>query len=237
MSAELDWELNAFSSVCDMVVQDSSRTYPDFANGQMLAVAVRAIKHTVRANGEAIAHLMGQIATKVPKMVQGQRGKTRFSHRIFRTDTYSFAARIINARRKKAGQPMIWGDELDAAARGLIARRLRSVGFIKSGWIWAIRKLSKTVGYSVSNYEGAARPSGQPKGDAIPAQGGLAVLSGDISATIINTALLAAGKYSRGNPLPIAEAGLQAALNETSADMLDHWATKLQPILDKYSAK
>jgi hypothetical protein len=237
MSAELEFELNTFNSVADLVVQKSERTFSEFINGQGLAVASRAIKHTIKANAEMIAHKLGQIGTVAFKTSTktGRLIKNRKRTAVLRNDSY--AARIINARRKAAGQPLIWGAELDEAARKFIARSKSSVGFIKSGWVWAIKKLAAAVGYKSRDYGDAARVRGAAKGNAIPAQGGLNVLSGEVVCTIINSALLEAGKYSHGNPMPIAEAGLTAALNETSSDMLQHLADKLKPIFDQHSAK
>lgn len=57
----------------------------------------------------------------------------------------SLAARIVNARLKKKGSDLVWGKELKDKAKRLIMARRRSVGFTKSGWLPAIRDISKAI--------------------------------------------------------------------------------------------
>lgn len=219
-----------FNRLLNQCAQESSRTYPQVVNGQGLALSVGAIRNTEKADANAIAVELGQIATQ---RNVSRKGRVSFK-RIYRTDLSSLAHIIVNARRKKAGQPMIWGPELDKEARRMIGARLRAVAFVRSGWIYAIRTLSKFVGYADRREKTtglSARMTGQPKGFAQPAQ---RALSDVVTCTIGNTALI---QHDGQNPYPIAEAGLQRAMTERIADMRRHLEEKLGKVFRKYSAK
>jgi hypothetical protein len=225
-----------FNRTLEEVAKHSSRTYPQIVNGQGLALAVDAIKETMKADADKVAHELGQIATKIPKLYQGKRGKARFSHRVFRTDIQSLAARIINARRinRKPKLKPIFGDELDKVARNMIAARLKAIGFVRSGWVYAVRTLSRAVGYqdvrSRTKSE-AARMTGQAKGYARVAR---TQFNDFVTCDIANTALLGKGGRSA---MPIAQAGLQRAMQLRIADMKRHMQERLQKVFNKYNAK
>src|SRR5207237_657051 len=59
---------------------------------------------------------------------------------------------IINARRGRAGQPGLHGVAVRGAVRDARASRLKSIAFLKAGWIPAIRIFDSLV----SNKAGAA---------------------------------------------------------------------------------
>lgn len=214
------------------VAQHSSRTYPQVVNAQAFAFATRAVRATEKANIAQIAVELGQIATQIFSK-KGKRLKT--PRKVYRTDLSSLAHILVNWRRKKAGENMLWGDELDAKAKRMIGARLRAVAFIKSGWIYAIRTLSAAVGYGdrrdkLSRGE-TAKMSGQPKGYARPAR---TAISSVVTCEIANTALIS---HDGRNPLPVAERGTQKAMAETIADMRRHLEEKLGKVFKQYSAR
>lgn len=214
--------MTEFNKAAEQCIRESERTYPQFINGQLLAVASRALKATAAASKDRIAVEMGQVATSIK------------GRRIYRTDTASLAHRIINARRARAGLPLIWGNELDQAARKMVASRLRAVNFIRSGWIYAIRTLARAVGYRSEATDQSARMSGTPKGRAVPAN---RAFDSIVEGLVENTALLTVSKSgTQSNPMPVAQKGLQTAIDETRRDMLDHLAEKLRPIFKSHSA-
>src|SRR3954464_12123438 len=112
MSAELEFDVKQFNSVLELCSEETSKTFPEFVNGRALAVAFAAIRNTVKADVNKITHFLGQIATKFSR--SKKTGKLRTT-RVYQAD--SVASRIVNARRKKLGLEMIWGKELEAAAR------------------------------------------------------------------------------------------------------------------------
>jgi hypothetical protein len=231
METDVKLDMTEFNRALKQLADvQTRRTYPEFINGQMMMVCIKAIEFTEKADAEKIAHQMGQIS-RVEKV--GKSGRKRVI-RKFKTDTSSFAHRLVNWMREKRGEKMIWGNELDQAARRLVASRMKHVAFIKSGWVWAFRDLTKVVvgfkprldGKAYGDKKGEARPAG-PRVDGI--------FRGEIE----NDSLLTIAKrgFSHGNPMPIAVRGLQKALDWVAKDMMDHLAKKLKPDFDKVSAK
>ena len=217
----LDLDTKEFDRALQLAVTYSDRTYPQVANGQGLALAKRAMTHTEKASADKIALFLGQIATQ--KKVS-KKGKVSFK-RIFQKED-SVAHRIVNALLRKQGKPMVWGDELNARARRMIGGRLKSAAFIKSGWIYVIRGLSRLVGYGDDREKGnpaGARMTGQAKGYVKPAT---STLSGVVTCEIANTALI---EHDGRNPMPVAQAGLQAGMDESARDILKHLEEKLGP--------
>lgn len=91
--------------------------------------------------------------------------------------TAAILGRIINKRRAERGEPGLYGEEMKKAVEILYQIRRRSVAFLKSGWLPAIRRLELAV--EAKYRRGAARNDrsaaqvGQPKGKAIPARTGV----------------------------------------------------------------
>ncbi len=232
----MELDMREFNRAAEECIKESERTYPEFINGHLLAIASKAIPATDKANADQIAHEMGQIGTKVVR--SRKTGQLKKGRRIYATGD-TMAARIVNARRKRQGLPLVWGAELDREAKYEIARRLRAVAFIRSGWIYAVRTLSRLVGYKTARPNQDVRMSGQAKGYARPAQ---RVFNSTCEGEIANTALLTDAvrpQFKSGhssNPMPVATRGLQIAVNEEQRDMLEHLAQKLRPVFAKHSA-
>jgi hypothetical protein len=136
----------------------NKRSFKDIVNAKALDMAYQALRHTDAASASAIEYKLGATGNKLRK--SRKTGKLSKGKRILKAD--SFAARIVNSRRKKAGQPMIWGKDLEKAAQKLINMRVRAVGFLKSGWMPAIKKLS----YAVERRDRRPWPKGLSKGKA-----------------------------------------------------------------------
>lgn len=230
--------LDDFGRVLRQCAATTSRTYPQFVNGQMLRIASFAIQDTEKADAGLIAAKLGQVSTRIRAKKTGKRlkkGVREFSSKAS-LDLY----RIVNWRRKRVGLPPVSGKEMSKVARKMRAATLRSTAFIAAGWIPAVRGLAAAVGYGA--YAKApklsTRLSGQPKGFVVPAG---FTLNDNVTCTIGNTALLGVSAARTGmrpgNPLPIAEAGLSSAAYRTMQDMLNHLRGKVQPVLDKFSAK
>jgi hypothetical protein len=223
MSATMTVDTREFQRVAEKLLATSSRTFPKFINGQLFRVATLAIKATEKADRHRVERQMGTVR-KVEKVRSSSaaKGWVRISRRELIHD--SFAARIINARLRARGADMVWGQELIERARKLIAAKARSVAFIKSGWIPAVQRLAPLVGMRGASLDGAKK-IGAPKGYAIPAT---FTLSGEVRGEIGNTALMHRSKFSAwhgkaGNPMPIAQKGLQTAINLTVRDMANEF--------------
>lgn len=231
MSVDLacDWE--AFNKSAERLLEHTSRTMPEFANGQMLRCASFAQDFTQKANADAIAQLLGQVGTTVVR--SRKTGAFKKGRRIFSAEENSFAARIINSRLKKLGQALLWGQALADAVRKMINARIRSAAFILSGWNTAIATLAAVAGYKNGKRSSKSRKITPGIGWAEPAK---FTLSGPVVCTIANTALIEQSKRDperHSNPMPVAERGLQLGLRATTADMDQHYAEKFQPIFSQ----
>lgn len=238
---EMTVNYEAFNKSAEALLAESERTYPHFINGQALAVAIRARKYTQKTEKESISQETGQIDTTARTIKRGKRKGQVVYKKVYNNDEDSLLARIVNSRRRDAGLPMIWGAQLQAEVIKARNARLRAAGFIRSAWGYAINMLAKAVragqrarGYVDFGGDGElAKMSGQPKGGAEPAT---PVLSGTVVAEIWNSALIKLSDrdpHHIHNPLPIAQHGLQRALDETAKDMEEELARRLQPIFDK----
>jgi len=230
--------LTQFNNTLRRAIQESSRTAPEVINGHALGVANQAILLTEKANKSEMERILGQIGRAANLTKSGKVKKRGYGKRIIAED--SFAARIVNARRRDFAGPdyMLWGTALEEAARKLISARARTVAFIKSGWIWALRDLIAVVkGGRRTSPDKDARINQVRKGKAIPARGGS---SGTFKATIENSSLIASGgKFqAKGphSPMPIAERGLNAALNAELRNMEKHLRDKMTGAMKRAGA-
>jgi len=236
----LQFNLAQFNATLRKAAAGSSRAGVDVVNGHGLGVCIKAVELTEKADRAQIAHVLGQTGTALNYTKKGDRLKKRSKGQtIIKED--SFAARIVNARRRDFAGPdyMLWGNALEAAARKLITARVKSSAFIKSGWLWALRDLAAVVkGGRKNPKDKDAKATGARKGRSIPARNTVGIFnSGKIKAVIENTALIASGgKFqAKGahNPLPIAEKGLALALRVEQSNMEAHMKKKLTEEMKK----
>lgn len=221
--------------------ETSSRTCVDFTNGQALKVASEAIRLTEKADRHQIEHIMG-ILSKQEKLRRDpearMKGWVRITKRKIKDD--SFAARIVAKRFRETGSWFgLKGKTLAEKAISLVKAKVRSVAFIRSGWIQAVRDLSRVV-YKrpriVSRAE--TKQIGRAKGFAVPAKFSF---RSEIQARIVNTALQTESRFSswsgkKSDPMPVAVQGLQAAIDFSAKDMLAELARRLDPDFKKVSA-
>lgn len=225
-----------FNRVLRQAFAQSSRTFPEFINGQALRLASFAQSQTQRADASKIAATLGQTSTQIANLKTGARLKK--SKRVYTAQASLDMYRILNWRRVRAGKAPLGGKAMSKPARKFRAASLRSSAYIASGWIWATKTLAKVVGYRDAQRSAGAKIGGKPKGYAKPAT---TTINAMVSCEIGNTALLAESARRTGSrkgaPMRIAERGLAIARNLTAKDMLAHLARKLQPVLDKHSAR
>lgn len=195
-------------------------------------MASEAIKQTEKASRQKIERTLGVLASQEKRRntAEGRtKGWVRIKNRILLQDSY--AERIVAKRFKITGS---WGglkgNTIQEKALSFIRRSVRSVGFIRSGWIQAVKTLSAVVFKKPRNISMSdARQYGRPKGYARPAVFGL---RSKIHAEIVNTALMAHKSNPPapgGDPMPVAVRGLQMAMNVAARDMLAELARRLDP--------
>jgi len=205
----LNIELDAreFNRAAEALFEKSSRTYPEFVNGQLYGLALQALNQTIKADKA--------------KMRAELLGEAHNTNEIDGSDT--LASRIVNSRLRAAGRPMIWGALLMQAARRLVAARSRATAFVKSGWLPAIMTLARFVKGRRGRQDRDARIRGRPKGSVKQA---VPMMSGIVSGSITNTAI------RQSLALTIAANGLRKALAIQTADMLAELQRRIQRDID-----
>ena len=123
----------------------TSRSLDVFMNSRMLHIAKHARVKTPIASRDKIQTDLGA-TTRSQKVVKGK------IRRRYKYSPTPVVYAIINARRRKAGQPPLERGEMAKAARKLISSRLRAVGSLASGWNRAIGILASAVRTSAGSY-------------------------------------------------------------------------------------
>ena len=141
--------------------------------------------------------------------------------------TGAVLGRIINKRRGQRGERGLYGDEMSKAVETIVAARKRSVAFLKSGWIPAIKKLEPYVKSKrgVARNDSSAKQVGKPKGTGHVAKPGIVV-----SGSIIN-AIGTAGKRASPHNAALLKFGspaLQRAFDSETKSMRDYIAAKMK---------
>lgn len=211
---------------------ESNRTLVEFINGQAFRVATLAVKkaYTLQADLAQVVTQLGQIG-RVEKIVKkGKRkGEVSFGKRLFKDD--SLAARIILKRYNETGQWPVKGNTMEERVREFVNRRIKTIAYVRSGWIPAIQKLDKLVKQkprgSSKGLEGAKNYK-TPKGTARPAKFTLGKIFAEVENYVPG---LEPGTDDE------ATSGLQKALNESARDMREELARRLKEKLKPFGAK
>jgi hypothetical protein len=245
MNVKATVDLRQWTAAARALKETSSRTAVDFINGQALKVAIESVRQTEKANRTAIAWRLGLIGRSVEfkKRLRNTKSGAKGTYRTVKGKALvkenSFAERILGKRFKDTGKFGIKGETMADRVRNFIAARTRSAGFIASGWIGSRNALFSIVKKKATGTKtiADAKQYGKAKGGATPARFSLRSI---INAEIFNKALMSMmGKIpaTGGNPLPIANKGLQAAINIAAKDMTEELARRLRPDFKKVSAK
>ncbi len=128
-------------------MQFSKREFPTALNSKAFFIARRAVVETPKAKLSRLSRSTREVLGK-----------------------------IINQRHGQRGEKGLYGLEMAKAVEILYASRRRSVAFLKSGWLPAIRRLELAVEpkyrRGAPKNDRAAKQFGKPKGRAIPANAG-----------------------------------------------------------------
>lgn len=112
-------------------------------------IARRAVIETPKANSKLKRELLQKIVLEEREIGQRIRisksGKVKKGKMITRNITVPFAALIVNRRRGKAGEKGLYGAAMAEAINQMVAARMKSIAFLKSGWIPAIKYLERLV--------------------------------------------------------------------------------------------
>ncbi len=203
------WDQSQFDAALTQELKYTKRTYSEALNTHAYFIARKALWHTRKADKSGI--------------------QSQLTARPDYVDADSLAEAILIARYNAKGGWPGSGDEFEGAIRKFVAGRLRSVAFLKSGWIPAIRILESFA----SNKSGAAprdadaRVYGQEKGTAYPAVDGEVM-----TARIVNDAV-AKGDDGGKALAQYGAAGLDLAFYDETARMNDYIEKKLAEQFDR----
>ena len=188
-------------------------------------IARRAVIETPKADKASITGDLGRLVKRQKQVTVGKlRMVKRYSRWGLEVEA-PLAALIINMRRGKGRG--LYGAEMAEAIRTMLAARLRSIAFLKSGWLPAIRALT-----GVADVRGAPRQDkaavevGVPKGYAVPAEAGWRART-----TIANAA--DAKRDDKTSLYKYGEPALQRAFDAETASMLDYMEKKLRETAQK----
>lgn len=148
----------------------TEKTGPEIVNQRMMNIGGRAANKTPMADRVKIISELGEVGRKLRVTKKGRlvRGKRVYA-KSARKDA-PLAALIINARRRKAGKPGLYGKQMTSAVKRMVGGKTRSVGFGRSGYIPGIKRLASTLKkpFIIGRIKGIS-VKGQPKGEAHPA--------------------------------------------------------------------
>lgn len=163
-----------FNATLRRYLKYNRRTLPESLNEKGYFIAKEAIYQTHKADHERIKKELG--AEMSP--IIGKRGKATKKKKLALLEKYwaQLSVLIIIARLRKAKKQIPSASELKEMALKMVRSRIISVGFIRSGWLSALRKLARFSKYGEIKFE-LPKKTGVFKGGASPAtssQGNLA---------------------------------------------------------------
>lgn len=217
------WDQQKFDDALRDYHMVTKRSYAQVLNTKAFYIARKAVWFTAKTNPESIARTLGQV-------VRGKR--TTRTGRTVRTSTVSLvqgdeaeaplAALMIQSRRRKKNQPGLYGRDMAREIRSLLSARNKSIAYLKSGWLPAVRALERLAGRgNRPAMDNAARQVGREKGSATPA-----VASDNPFAAIENRAF-ARHSTKKTNVEVIGGRGLQLAFDDEARSMDEYTERKL----------
>lgn len=208
-----------FKRVLETYAAGSKRRFQDSIYSRLRDVLIRAYMYTKVAARAAIAARLGAIAQRLSR----SRKTGQFKFRAHVTTQQSLAYRIVQKRHFEVHGRGMPDKEAQTKADKFIKAVLKTVGFIRSGFIPALRRLNSKLkdGYSGSFQAGEQR--GKPKGYLKESRG-------------TETLALEAGNTTKV-AAPIAGPALSKAFAEVQANMERKIAEAMKPELDKINGK
>ncbi len=212
-----------FQNTLKRYLQVNRRTLPEALNEKAYFITGAAIRNTHKADYERIKTEMGAFL----KPVIGKRGKELKRKVLGLQEDYwaQLATIIIVARLRKAGKKIPPAAELIKMALDLVRARIRSVGFIRSGWLPALRRLARFSKYGRIKFASGDLPkmSGVKKGGVSPAT----AAQGDFAKCVIWNSAGGLPKH-KGALIKYGQPGLEKAVQEETASMKKYLEGKLR---------
>ena len=223
---DFKWNMEAFSDAYRRYTEVSKRAPAEICNNKAYFIARKASWFTAKTSRAAIADSLGSRTS----------GRRRLTLRPGDSQDAPLAALIIQAARARKGLPGLYGAEMEAAINELIARRLKSISFLRSGWLPAIRILGRFV-----RRPGTAPPIGELQqfgpdaGSANPASE-----EWNAIATIINYAVSQSRTSQQSNYAGFkreGDLGLSKAFEDETASMEQYIEDHLRPDAEEFNRR
>ena len=230
MTPRLQIDMRQFQSALKEYKEVSTRTAAQILNEKAFYIALGAMNQTTKASRAAIEELGvdGYRLVKNRKTGALRRGKMIL--------TPNASARAIYLGRKFRGS----GPEIAAKARAhfkssaeidksvvrFLGARIRSIAFLKVGWLPALKRL---VRFGKKSIPFDAKQKGRPKGRAVVAT------AKSLTALIENSAN-PEGKNSPAAQTMMVQA-LQKSVNAEAQSMREYIARKMQGVADKFRGR
>lgn len=198
----------------------NSRSLPEALNEKAYFIAGGAIRNTHKADAAKIrAELGAEMASVI-----GKRGKALKRKKLSFSGGYSMslAVAIVVAKLRRAGESIPSASKLAEMGLNLIRSRIRSVAFIRSGWLPALRRLARFSKYGKIKFE-MPKQYGKAKGGVSPAT----AAQGSFAKCVIWNKAGGEEKH-KGALIRYGTAGLEAAVNEEAVSMRKYIENKLR---------
>ncbi len=208
----LKMDRREFDRTLKEYVQLNKRDNKSLMDTKGYRIALKAQAATPKADAAKIDAELGVIGFSVRQVTRGKnKGKFRKGKAVFSQS--SLAEKILRARFAKAGKAQPTKEEMNDLALKFRASRARSIAFLKSGWLRAIKTLAPLANKSgAGRVDRSAKQYGQDKGYATPAKEG-----NRATTTIAN--LAGSNKENKGALHRYGGPALQTAFNQETADM------------------
>ncbi len=218
----------AFTAALRQYATLTKKALPAIFNQKLFHILLHARAATPEADRSKIQATFG--VTQSPKVTKKGKQILR-KGKIIRVTDYSEIGRnvyrILQWKLKQRGLAPHKGRVPAGEAEKFIARRLRSIGTMKSGWTAAIAKLGSVV----NQHAPASGPRVKQKSLAKPAQESWSPVAEASYQLQVHK-----GQRSLGID-PRVVAALQSGFSAEARSTVDHLAEKLQAIAREFSAK
>jgi hypothetical protein len=234
-SVKARWDQSRFNRTFKRYMQFSSRDAVTAINTKAYYIARKAVWFTHKADKGKVESALGKYVA-LPSNGKSKTQRKRI--RLVKGTKHNapLAALIINKRRGKlteGGKGGLYGKEMARAIREMLMARFRSIAYIKSGWLPAIKALAKFA--DKRNEPGIdfdSKQIGNPKGSGTPAN---LNETGKTIATIINETWT---KHDPGGAamFKYGASGLQKAFNDEAGSMTQYIKDKLKAAEKDFNA-
>lgn len=233
------WDQSVFDSTLKDYSQVSKRTHQVIVNTKAFYVARKAVWFTHKADIQRVKNALGQIISVNRITKAGKIAKRKTVILKQGRGAAPLAALMISKRLASAGKRSpFYGRSRSAGAAAmtrmvmkLMRARARSVAFLKSGWLPAIKKLAPYADKgSKPPIDNAAKIIGRDKGTAKPA-----LATTNPVAEIIN--LATTRRDRKGALVKYGAPGLQRAFDDEAKSMVSYIEAKMAKDAARWNAQ